>query len=206
MTLLPLMREVGRRTRIITGSSALQVQDVALAAAPAFPCSLTPPRDQPSGDDESPRAAPTHTLRWVTGFRAPSGAALRAGERISVGEVTYELLTASRPVRAGRVIAGAEAPVQDVRVLWPLAADFTEQNGAVFVAGAIVAVWGGTDSNRPEGTYEDREGEAPIEHATVLGRDNVILRLVDGQKLRVTSAVVDVIGPRVRLTLRRAGG
>lgn len=209
MTLLPTMRETGRRVRLITdpvGSPVLEAQDVLPADASPFPCSLTPPRSSGAGDDGSPRARPALTLRWVVGFRAPSGALLRAGERVKVGLGTYELLTAPRPVRAGRRATAAEASVQDIGVLWPFEADVTKQDGTLLASNLLLAVWGGRDSNRPEGTYEDREGDAPIDAAEVLSGQNVMITLNDGQKLRVISAVVDTVGPRVLLNLRRAGG
>ncbi len=206
MTLLPQLRDKARVVRRITNPAGSPALTATAAVASIFPASLTHPTQAPSGEDESPRDKPTPTMRWATGYRAPQGAALRAGDRVEVGGVTYELLAAPRPVRAGPRASGYEVPVQNIAILYPFTASIKRQDGTVVTSTVIVAVWGGSDSQQAEGRYEDREGEAPIEHQAALQQDNVYIELTDGQKLRVTSAVIDTAGPRVKLNLRRAGG
>jgi hypothetical protein len=204
VTILPTLRDQANVVRRVSGQSHVFVEDVEEEAK--FACLFVAASSQRGGDDASPREAPSPTLRYAHGYGAPENA-LRAGDRVRLirdGQI-YELLDDPKALRGSTQPKGWDVPVMNIETLYPYDAWLTEQDGTMIAGSVRVAIYGGSDTQREEGRYENREGEAPVEYAEALSGDNVILRTPE-DKYRVTSAVVDVAGPRVKIELRRAGG
>jgi hypothetical protein len=199
MTIHRQLLETGvivRRVVIVPGVPAVVTDETEAV----FPIAVVRPTTARPSGEASPRTYPRYRLRWAEGFRAPAGALLTAGDRISVSEVTYELLTQPRALHAGRSHVGWEVEAQDIAVLYPLTAVLHDQDASVLAAAMPCAVWGGVDRREAAGEYEDLDGETPIEFEAVLKTNTYLV--IGTQKLRFLSAVTDHVGPRVVLSLR----
>jgi hypothetical protein len=172
-----------------------------------LPAEFVTPTDEQPTDSDSPRGAvPPTLIRYAHGFKSLAGdAPLSAGARVERrGGGEYELLASSRHVLRGTLLEGYEAPALPLDVIYPASATVQALGGAVVANSVPIAVWGGTDRREDAGQYEDLSGEAPVEYAVDLVTNHHLL--VGGRKLRIIESVIDYVGPRVKLELRRPGG
>jgi hypothetical protein len=162
-----------------------------------FPARLFPPADPSSKQDGSPRDAAAR-FRLVWNREAPD---LPAASRVELfGETgTYELLTAPEALRRGQRVAGYQAEVLELSDLYPIEA---EVEGVSAVATVPLSLYTGSEQVLGHGDYEDYEGQAPIEFWEWLEPDNTRL-LIDDHRFSVTSSVLDVQIPHVKLRLRK---
>lgn len=204
-----LLQQLQQRFRVTRRVAVSAGMDIIITDANEayFAAALTEPTDNPSDASAPPREDPPHILRYPDSFQGPAGAALRAGDRVdewgSVGTL-WELLRNPRPLRNGRAVEGWQVPVMPVTTLYPFVATLHEQGGTQVAVGVRVAVWGGDDRQESAGTYEDMDGEAPVEHTALAGANRHLM--VGAHKLRIIETVTDYKAPRVRLRLRRPGG
>ncbi len=196
------LNEEARITRLVTIGSE-QVATVTAAVGPWRPARFAPPTATAPADDASPRGQAATTLEYVEGWLALGP--LDPGDRVERrrGAIALEVVRAARAVftRSGAV-DGWAVDVLPVAELYPVTASLQEQGGAIVRAALTCAIWSDSTRREPTGEYHDRLGEAPVEFAAELAVANRQL-VLGSQKLRITSAEVDVTGPRVRLSLRR---
>jgi len=148
------------------------------------------------------RRGPSSTLRFKRGQLWPDDYKLKAAERVQVKNSVWELLEDPRPVVVGTHTVGWEVRVMDVDELYPRIA-LVEGLGDTEIGAVSLDLFSPDQDHRETGTYTNYEADAPIEHRDVLERNRQI-RLGD-QVFKITSAVVDLDVPHLRIGLRKAG-
>lgn len=154
--------------------------------------------EDPGTADAAPRDRLAHHTVWY-----PPGqpVELNPGDRLLDDTTEFEVVRGTRGKRAGTEILVLECHALPVAELYPVSAQVTGQGGAGPSETVDVALWAPSESHSATGDYEDYAGEAPAEHAAVLGR-NVQLR-VGVTLFRVTTASTDLITARVTFRARR---
>ncbi len=168
-----------------------------------FASYLMPPQvvDAVAGD-ESPRGKNIFFLRYAPPIVGPSTNAPRlTGERVESEGETWELLGKPRQLRTGRRVVGLEVAVQTLNDLYPWTAELQNNDGSVLAASVPLALWGTTEEVTNRGGYEDLEGEAPVEFASLFRPNRFIIH--SGVKLHITRAWIPPDAPRARITVRR---
>lgn len=171
--------------------------------------SLMPPTRR-LANDGSPRDGDPYTIRWRGGSLGPLVPPF-AGWRLTLSRpvgrtyenLSYELLTDPSEVRVGPFTDGMQAPALPVSDLYPYEGELKSQGGTTIQV-INVALWSVREDHQDTGTYENFNGEAPVEFATMLG-DNKRID-IGGQRYRITSSIVDFKGPRVKFEARRSNG
>jgi len=158
----------------------------------------------PSSDDNSPRRANSKLLRYYTGYFGPTGVPLRAGDRVEVDSVIYEVLSVPREIRKGRFPEGFGAQVLPLTFLYPFVGTIEEIGGADVALNVIFSKYAPNESSGSTGTYEDFDGEAPLDYASHL-RINRQIRVGATSIYKIVTATVDKVAGYVDLTLRKSG-
>ena len=161
------------------------------------------PDSSPRSDSSSPRAGRVNLLRYRGGVLAPAGGHLSAGDRIELGDDTYEVLADYREVLIGRQVTAYEVPILWINLLYPYSGDLQEQGGAEVQADVRFSVYATDETHEATGTYEDLDAEADISLHSLL---RVNRQFVSGSLIyKITSAEVDREGRFVRMTVRKSG-
>jgi hypothetical protein len=193
------------RSLVVAGRTVVVMDDF---SGGRFMSHLQPPvRSRTS--DGSPRDEAPYMLRWRVGLLGPQEVP-QAGWRVSLTRPTsrrtyenaiYELLGDPREIRNGANSTGMQAEVAMVADLYPYAATLKEQGGAT-VSSIIVSLWSEREDHASTGTYEEFSGEAPAEYSSSVKVNRKLD--IDGEIYRITSSILDLEGPRVKFTARRA--
>lgn len=162
---------------------------------------LTPSTDLATLGGE-PRDLPSATLRHSSGLLGPS-APLRAGERLEVDGVAWELIDDGKQIRSGGRSIVMEYRALKVDDLFPLTGDLTEMGGAP-VDQIRFSAWAASEETNERGVYDDYDAEAPAEFMSALKRNRVITTA--SARYKITSTAPDLSPPRVRMRLRRTDG
>lgn len=184
-----------------------------------FLCKLDPPTNHPlSFDDTSPRSQTPYLAYFRAGLIGRSDQIL-AGSRLTMTRVwrvgddllwesgkTFEAVLDARAVRVGgRNVSGWELKLMPYDELYPFTdVDIIGPDGEV-LGTTNLSKWTSEETEEDHGTYEDFDGEAPIEAAPWFETQNAKF-VIDGRTYRVRTAVVDLQKPRVRFRARRANG
>lgn len=157
--------------------------------------------------DGSPRDHDPLMARWQPGVFAfastlQPGDRFEIAARLDVPAVEYEVLAPARALDSR--MYGYEAPVLPLTELYPLSGQAHDQGDAAAGDQIPVAVWSASERHSDTGTYETLDAEAPPEFASDLTGRNRFLT-VGGIAYRVSTAVLDLSPPRVRMTVTRQG-
>jgi hypothetical protein len=187
------------RRVVVQPDQSVEVTD--LLDMPWWKATFLPARGTAPRSDASPREQPAQRVRWSE--RMGPLEPLAGGYRLEIRDgAVVELLDAPRELREGSR-KRKESHVLPVDTLYPWLATLHEQDGTELMD-VIVAMWSDRERQTNEGTYSDREAEAPIEFALHLQRNRHLM--VGSQKLNVLDVQQDLTGPRTRLSVRRIGG
>lgn len=154
-------------------------------------------------DSASVRRLRTDLFRYRLGLLGPLGDPLRAGDRIQVNDVDYEILENPRDFHLGRMVIGAEASIKQVTKLYPFEGAINEQGGAPVKAAVRFSVYSTDEIHETTGTYEVYAAETDLgNHAECKINHNFTS---DGKVFKITAAENDLVGGFVRMTVRKAG-
>lgn len=167
---------------------------------------VTPDQAGTRTNGPSPREQPRYLLRWhSSGLLSPHNPSFDPGERVRAGNVVYELVSAPRQIGVVPPTDGQfEAEIVPVEELYPLVGDLEEMDGTLILADVRFSAYSNNETHADQGTYEDFDGESPLEY---LGSLKMNRQLASGTStFKVVSAETDNEGNFIRLELRRAGG
>jgi hypothetical protein len=187
---------VTRRVSVASGAAVVNDAPVEQAAS----VQVAPPRVSPTLG-VAPRLSSPHLLRARPGAFATD---LQPADRFTAGGVEYEALSFGRALSFGIGIVGHETPVMPVSFLFPASGQAHDQGSAPSGPEIPVAIWQPIERHAITGSYEDLQGDAPVEFAADLTGRNRLLT-VGTTRYRVVTATVDLTAPRVDLKLTRAG-
>lgn len=182
-----------------------------------FKVKFDPPTNHPlTFDDTSPRSQTPYKAYFLGNLLGRPDQIL-AGSRMVMSRITgenllwesgvlYEAILDARPVRVGgRNVTGWELKLFPFKDLYPFEdVEIIDSNGDV-IGTTNLAKWTSEEREEDQGTYEDFDGEAPIEAASFFETQNAKF-VIDGRTYRVRTAVVDLNKPRVRFRARRSNG
>lgn len=173
--------------------------------APAFKCSLLPPKtfSAPAQDSAPRQWRNKMDLVYLSKVLGKPQTKWEPGARIEIEEIEYEVVSESLDKRIGPTVFAYSASVLPVSQLWPLTAKLTDLKGTNVpgVGDVPFAVWEpSADRFAQRGRYDDTEGEVPADFMAAVQGKNLAL-VVGTRKYKIISAHTHFSQPHISLRL-----
>lgn len=160
-------------------------------------------RSRAGSDTGSPRRLRTDFVRYRPGILGPAGAPLRAGDRLNVATLTFEVLENPREVHLGRRVVASEVPVMQLDSLYPFEGAIQEQGGNPIKPSVRFSVYSTDETHDVTGTYENYNAETDLDNHSECSINHHFV--TDGKTYKITAAENDLVGGFVRMTVRKSG-